>query len=296
MATDLIIVEQASKHVLNYILCVMRSCGLVRMAYWGHGQNWQHDGTPWLEPLKHALLGRVDWWFAYTNKVARYVVDSGFSPDRVSVVQNSVDVSAFGRAVEAFDEHQRSALRHSLGISPEASVGLYCGSMHALKKMGFLIEAAIQIHARVPGFHLILVGAGPDESVVRNAAATHDWIHYTGSQFGGDKAGYFAIADIFLCPGLVGLAVLDAFAAGLPLFTTNIPEHSPEIDYLTDSVTGAIAEFDPVIYAEEVSACLHDPASLIRMSEAARGASKYYGMEIMVENFAQGILECLKKS
>jgi len=188
------------------------------------------------------------------------VVDSGFPPDRVTVVQNSIDVTSFGKAVETIDAGQQFALRHSLGISPEAPIGLFCGSMHASKKLGFLVEAAIQIHARVPGFHLVLVGAGPDESIAREAAATHDWIHYTGPLFEADKAAYFAVGDLFLCPGLVGLAVLEAFAAGLPLFTTDIPVHSPEIDYLTDSVTGAITDFDPVRYAEAVAACLHDPA------------------------------------
>ncbi|MBW8370389.1 MAG: glycosyltransferase family 4 protein [Thiobacillus sp.] len=296
MAADLVIVEQASKHVLNYILGAMRAFGLVRMAYWGHGRNWQQDGSRWLEPVKHALLGKSDWWFAYTNRVARYVVDSGFPADRVTVVQNSIDVNAFGKAVESIEADQRLALRHSLGISPEAPIGLFCGSMHPSKKLGFLVEAAIQVHARVPDFHLVLVGAGPDEHIARKAATEHDWIHYTGPLFSTDKAAHFAIADLFMCPGLVGLAVLEAFAAGLPLFTTNIPVHSPEIDYLTDSVTGAITDFDPRKYGEAVSACLHDPASLARMSEAARDASRCYGLEPMVENFAQGVLACLNQS
>ncbi len=296
MAADLVIVEQASKHVLNYILGVMRALGLVRMAYWGHGRNWQLDGTPWLEPVKHLLLSRSDWWFAYTNRVARYVVDNGFPSNRVTVVQNSIDVASFAKEVEAIEAGERLALRHGLGIPPDAPVGLFCGSMHASKKLGFLVEAAIRIHARVPDFHLVMVGAGPDEHIAREAAATHDWIHYTGPLFGVDKAAQFAIADLFLCPGLVGLAVLEAFAAGLPLFTTNIPVHSPEIDYLTDSVTGAITDFDPVRYAEAVSACLHDPISLARMGEAARDASRCYGLEPMVENFAQGVLACLNQS
>lgn len=296
MAADLVIVEQASKHVLNYILGVLRAFGLVRMAYWGHGRNWQQDGSRWLEPVKHILLSKSDWWFAYTGRVARYIVYSGFPPDRVTVVQNSIDVTSFGKAVESIEKAQRLVLRHSLGISPEAPVGLFCGSMHASKKLGFLVEAAIQIHARVPGFHLVLVGAGPDESIAREAAATHDWIHYAGPLFEADKAVHFAIADLFLCPGLVGLAVLEAFAAGLPLFTTSAPVHSPEIDYLTDSVTGAITDFDPAKYAEAVVACLHDSASLARMSEAARAASRCYGLEPMVENFAHGVLACLNQS
>lgn len=296
MAADLVIVEHASKHVLNYLLGLMRALGIVRMAYWGHGRNWQQDGSAWLEPLKHILLSKSDWWFAYTDRVAQYVVDSGFPPECITVVQNSIDVTSFGQAVESLEEGRRLAVRHRHGISPEAPVGLFCGSMHASKKLGFLVEAAILIRARVPDFHLVLVGAGPDEHIAREAAATHDWIHYTGPLFGSDKVTHFAIADLFLCPGMVGLAVLEAFAAALPLFTTSIPVHSPEIDYLTDSITGAITDYDPAKYAEAVSTCLCDPASHARMSVAARAASRAYGLESMVENFAQGVLACLNPS
>jgi L-malate glycosyltransferase len=40
-----------------------------------------------------------------------------------------------------------------------------------------------------------------------------------------------------LMPGLVGLAVLDAFADGIPRVTTVIEYHSPEIEYLVPGRT-----------------------------------------------------------
>jgi glycosyltransferase involved in cell wall biosynthesis len=296
LSADMVIVEQASKHVLNYQLAMLRFFGLVRLAYWGHGRNWQHDGEEWMEPIKHALMPGADWWFAYTKKIARYVEDSGFPADRITVVQNSVDVDAFKKAVEAFDHAQQQVLRRDLGIAPDAPVGLFCSSMHASKKLDFLVDSATLIHTQMPDFHLVLIGGGPDESISREAAATHDWIHYTGPLFGTDKAAHFAIADIFLCPGLVGLSILEAFAAGLPLFTTDLPVHSPEIDYLTDSVTGAITAFDSGKYAEAVSTCLNNRTRLSAMREATRQESSAYGLEPMVENFTHGVLACLSKS
>jgi len=295
LRADLVIVEQANKHALNHILSCMRVFGLTRLGLWGHGRNWQFDGTPWLEPFKRTLLRKADWWFAYTSKVARYVEDSGFSSNQITVVQNSVDTESFRMAVEALDMPERLAIRHRNGVSATAPLGLYCGSMHASKFLGFLVEAAIQIRQRVPNFQLVLIGAGPEETIACDAARTHDWIQYKGPLFDAEKAAQFAIADIFLCPGQVGLAVLEAFAAGLPLFTTNTPVHSPEIDYLTDMVTGTITEFDPEVYARAVSDALCDRARLVQMSAAAREASDRYGLEPMVENFTQGVLACLNR-
>lgn len=293
---DLVVVEQASKYALNYLLAALSAAGFLRLAYWGHGRNWQQTEDSVMDRVKRALLRRADWWFAYTARVATYLRENGFSGERITVVQNSVDTSALRRQIDDVDEHARAVLRKELGIAETDCVGLFCGSMHADKQLAFLLRAAVELRGRVPGFHLILVGAGPDESIARAAAAQHAWVHHVGPRFGSARAPYFAIADVFLCPGLVGLAVLDAFAAGLPLFTTDIPLHSPEIDYLEDGVNGRISGFDPLLYAQSLAEILADPERLARMKANAADSAQRYGLEVMVENFAHGVLACLGRS
>ncbi len=43
-------------------------------------------------------------------------------------------------------------------------------------------------------------------------------------------------------PGAVGLAILDAFAAGLPMVTTHCRGHGPEIAYLRQNENGLMTE------------------------------------------------------
>ena len=296
LKSDLVIVEQASKYLMNYPFAAISGLGLMRFAYWGHGRNWQQSGSSMSEDIKRILMRRADWWFAYTGRVVDYLKQNGFDGNRITDVQNSVELAEFRQQVQQVDEAARMALRTSLGIGKEDRVGLFCGSMHADKKLPFLIQAACELHSRLPSFHLVLVGAGPDEAIARDAAARHDWIHYVGASFGAARAGYFAIADVFLCPGLVGLAVLDAFAAGLPLFTTDIPTHSPEIDYLDDGVNGMMTAHDPGRYAEAIEASLKDPQELARLRANAEFSSERYGLDAMVENFSRGILACLNRS
>ena len=50
------------------------------------------------------------------------------------------------------------------------------------------------------------------------------------------------MSKLFLMPGLLGLAVLDAEVMGLPVVTTRYPWHSPEIAYLRDGETGVIVD------------------------------------------------------
>lgn len=296
LASDLVIVEQASKYVMNYLFAALSAMGWMQYAYWGHGRNWQKPVDSPIDWIKRVLLRRADWWFAYTARVADYVRANGFNSERITNVQNSVELDEFRTQIREVDEAARKTLRDRLGICSQDKVGLFCGSMHADKKLGFLVEAACELRSRLPSFHLVLVGAGPDDAIARDAASQHDWIHYVGASFGASRAGYFAIADVFLCPGLVGLAVLDAFAAGLPLFTTDIPIHSPEIDYLDDGVNGAMTAFESTRYAQAVAACLTNVEELARLRANAETSSERYGLNIMVENFSQGIIACLNRS
>ena len=296
LTSDLVIVEQSSKYVMNYLFTALSAVGLVRYAYWGHGRNWQQTSPSLADRIKRRLLRRVDWWFAYTTRVADYVRTNGFNSERITVVQNSVELAEFQSQIRDVGEAGKKTLRDRFGIGSEDQVGLFCGSMHADKNLDFLVQAACEIRSRLPSFHLVLVGAGPVDAIARDAAAQHVWIHYVGPSFGPSRAGYFAIADVFLCPGLVGLAVLDAFAAGLPLFTTDIPIHSPEIDYLDDGLNGVMTVCEPERYAEAVAACLTNPQELARLRANAESSSQRYGMNAMVENFSRGILACLNQS
>ena len=57
-----------------------------------------------------------------------------------------------------------------------------------------------------------------------------NWVHWVGPKFGREKTDLMAISDVFLLPGRVGLAILDAFA----VLTTRLDIHCPEIEYLEE--------------------------------------------------------------
>jgi glycosyltransferase involved in cell wall biosynthesis len=190
-------------------------------------------------------------------------------------------------------EKDEALLRQSLNIPPNAAVGLFCGGLNRRKHVPFLLDAATRIRSVLPQFHLLVVGDGPDEGLVKQAAAANSWIHYVGPSYGQDRAKYFAISDVMLMPGLVGLAIVDAFCASLPLVTTDIPIHSPEIAYLDVGKNGLITMFDVGAFAKETVSLLRDTHRLLLMSEAARGSRAELSIESMAHRFAQGIVDCL---
>jgi glycosyltransferase involved in cell wall biosynthesis len=291
---DLVVAEQSNKHLLNYLLLGLAAVGRMRVAYWGHGYNHQARRPGASEWLKRKLLTRADWWFAYTSQVGRYLTAHGVDPRIITVVQNTIDTRELADAVRALGDDERGAVRRRLGIPDGARVGLFCGSLYVDKKLELLLAAAQRIRDRRPDFELIVLGDGPEREMIRAAGAELPFVHYVGPVFGADRGAYFAISDVFLIPGLVGLAIVDAFTVGLPVFTTDIPIHSPEIEYLEPGVNGVITAHDAGAYADAVCRVLDDPDALGRMRDAARTTAARLTLDHMVESFAAGIVRCLE--
>lgn len=290
---DLIIVEQAAKNVLNIPLLLLRQLRLKKVAFWGHGKNWRANASRITEWTKELTLARVDWWFAFTSKVTEYLKSRGVPVNRVTTLNNAIDTAEFRGWLASVTEDDLVALQRELKLKPGARVGLFCGGVTREKAPEFLIEAAQRIKTACPGFELLLLGGGPEENVFKSAAASAPWIHYVGPKFGREKAALYRLADAFLMPGLVGLAILDAFTAGLPILTTDMPVHSPEIEYLENGRNGLVTKYDVEAYAQAVASLLSDHDRLGVLQEGAALSGKTYTIENMAIAFRQGILGCL---
>lgn len=292
---DLVIVEQAARHLLNYLLLGLRGAGRVRLGLWGHGRSQRNAPTAVAERLKRVTLVQADWWFAYTQGTADYVIARGMPAHRVTTVQNSVDVAAFRQELEEVNAPALEAFRARFGIGAGHRVALFCGGLYEDKHLPFLLEAADRLRARIPGFHLVVVGSGPlREWLDAEAVRRPGWLHATGPLFGAEKATCFRAAEAVLNPGLVGLAILDAFAAGLPMATTSVDIHSPEIEYLEDGFNGLVTEPAMVDYVGGVTCMFTKEGRLAALSRGAAESSHRYSIDTMVENFTQGVLHALR--
>ena len=289
---DLVVVEHASKHLLNYLLFASRLLNSRKVAFWGHG--FHPNGTRVGRVLRQRMLHLPDWWFAYTERSVRYLLANGVPPEIVTNVQNAIDTNALACAAKSIDEGQAAALLRSLGIAEGSRVGLYCGALYSKKHLPMLIASSALVRNALPDFQLVIVGDGPDRQTVKDAASRYPWLHYVGPQFGAARAPYFRVADLLLNPGLVGLGILDAFAVGMPVLTTVVPIHCPEIEYLEDGYNGVVTRHDVVTYADAVVSTLSNHDLLDRLRQGARQSGRKYTLQNMVEHFAGGVRTCLQ--
>jgi len=294
---DLVVIGQENGNLNNYVMHAMRWLGFQKIAYFGHGKNFQSSSSyTAAEIFKRFWIRHVDWWFAYTERSAKIVADAGFPPERITVFQNAVDTSSLVQSMAATEEGEVQALRLQL-VSGSENVGIYIGGLYDLKRIGFLIEAAKAVRRRVPDFHLLVIGGGPDRALVDAAAQQCPWIHTLGPRFGAEKTMLARLGRVFLMPGLVGLSVLDSFAYGTPMVTTDIPYHSPEIDYLKDGLNGVIVPDSENVdaYADAAVRILTDEVWRAYLQVGAADAIQTYTVEAMAQRFADGVVKALER-
>lgn len=294
---DLIVVMQESRILSNYPLLLSRIWSSRKVAYWGHGANFQSDAPSGLrEQWKRMLLKQADWWFAYTGLTHDILLANGYPKEKVTVLNNAIDNERFIADLAAISPEELSRLRAELDLPVHGRLGLFCGSLYPDKKLDFMIRAAEIIHARMPDFRLVVIGDGPSAPELSELIKNKPWVHRVGVRKGLEKAAYFKLADVVLNPGLVGLHVLDAFCAGMPMFTTGNARHSPEIAYLQHGVNGFVLPDDPVAYADEVVGLLLDELRFEVARKAALDSAQIYTLDHMVSNFVDGMERCLESA
>ena len=291
---DLVIVEQANKLLVNYALIAGQILGLRKFAFWGHGRDLQSANPHSMsERMKRWLVRMPHWWFVYTEGTARYIQDIGYPRDRTTVVYNAIDTERLVayRSEITCAEIDRARAQH--GIVSQ-NICIYVGSMYPQKRIDFLLQACKKIRSRIPDFHMIFIGAGPEEHLVRRFCDEHPWVTYLGGLFGREKVKYFMMAKLFLMPGLVGLAILDAFALGAPLVTTDVP-HSPEIEYLENGRNGIMVTPPQSVdeYAAAVVCLLTDDLARMKMVANCADAAATYTVENMARRFFDGMTHAL---
>jgi len=288
---DRVVLTQENKLLNNLLL--LAGPQRRQVALWGHGANLQAR-TGWASRAAHSFKARLSqqaqWCFAYTELSAQRFRDMHIAPERITVLNNAVDTHGLRRQILALRQLSPTTLRRDAGL-PEGPLAVFVGSLYAEKRLDLLLQSATLLRQQLPTFQLAIAGAGPLLGWLRDQAATHPWMHVLGPLQDLPKSRLLATADLMLNPGLVGLGILDAFAAGLPLLTTDCGVHSPEIAYLEHGGNGLMCAPQAPALAEAALQLWREPALAQRLRIGSESAAERYGLEAMVERFAAGVAQ-----
>ncbi len=289
---DLLVFAQENRLVLNLWELLRRRKH--RVAFWGHGRNLQSSAPDGLrERFKFWTTRRADWYFAYTDLSYQILRNIGYPADRITVVNNAIDTQQMISDRESISAAETQTLRDEMGLAGKP-VGMFLGSLYAMKGLDFALEAALAIRRRLPDFNWLVMGDGPDRSKVQAMVNEHPWVRWVGARLGREKVLYAGLCDVLMEPSALGLVVLDSFALGKPIITVRDHKHSPEVEYLQDGADCLMTERGVDQYANAVAELLIDRQRLSEMQKRCLLKASTYSIEAMVENMRLGVLAAMR--
>ncbi|MCZ6783056.1 MAG: glycosyltransferase family 4 protein [Proteobacteria bacterium] len=167
-----------------------------------------------LERRAAALLG-------YSSRALAYFARQGYPAERQFRAVNCVDTDRTREQIEKVAERV-APLRRELGLE-DRRVLLFVGALAVSKRVEDLIAAYARLRERHPDLALLIVGEGAHRPALEAAAArlglgARDVV-FTGEVV-DDVAAYFQLGDVFVLPGLGGLAISEAMVHGLPVLAS----------------------------------------------------------------------------
>jgi glycosyltransferase involved in cell wall biosynthesis len=178
---------------------------------------WRHGPGRFLHALELGTNLLAHEMIANSYSVLRDVLNTERCvPARRTVIYNGIDVDLYGQAAPG-------STSGPLRIVTVGALAQRKGQQYAIEAMHLLGQAGVDVH-------LTLVGAGPDEAMLRRLVAGYGLdrrVTFAGEQ--PDPRPYLEAADLFLLASRqegFSNALLEAMASGLPVVCTDVGGNS----------------------------------------------------------------------
>ncbi len=183
---------------------------------------------------------------SYSSRGRDYFLHIGVRPERIYVAVNVVDTDSILSKVPALPRSAKLERRVLPGNTD--FITLFVGALTAQKSVDMLLRAQRILEDKGLRCTLVIVGGGPEMTNLQRLADSLRLqnVIFTGPQI-EKSMDYFLEGDIFVLPGLGGLAISEAMCYGLPVIASI--GDGCEVDLVTAD-NGII---DPEISAERLA-------------------------------------------
>ena len=230
----------------------------------------QVRGTLGRAILSRVLIPRSDWLFVQSDAMEASLRKGPLRHDRVTPVPMGVDFDAVPAAAETLPE-----------LLCQGPFAVYLGTLDRYRQPEVLVDTALKVAERVPGFRMLIVGEADspaDRGWLRMYAESKNaghCVHFTGRLPAREALALARRADVGLSPvprteltevGSPTKAV-EYLACGLPVVCNDQPDQAYVV---TQSGGGRVTAFDAGEFAEAIVATLQEGPVTRARTDAAR--------------------------
>lgn len=226
----------------------------------------------WIDRILQRCATRI---IAVSCAVRDSLVRHGIAPEKIVVLPNAVPLAHFAKGGREF-------ARHAFGVPRGSFVFITVGRLTKQKGHDNLLRAFSLLDGTS---HLIIVGEGElrqDIERLINELHIEGRVHLLGERT--NISALMHAADCFVFPSRwegVGIAMIEALAAGLPVIATNF-DAAKEV--VTHGENGLIAPIDePQSLAEHMRQVESSPSLREHLASRARPSVARYAIEAHVQ-------------
>jgi glycosyltransferase involved in cell wall biosynthesis len=253
-----------------------------RVTFYGHGMNLKYRNSFIIRSGYNIMYLLFDRIILYTPNETEL-----FWPvhhKKISIAYNTLDLmdrEKIKPLLSADEFRKKNNIRHTKLV-------LFCGRIEDRKKLNILID--LFLDNRINGSTgLVIVGAGlSDEDSKKIGKAGN--IYYLGPIYERNEISQvFNACDLFCIPGHIGLGLVEGFYWGLPVLTTGLSFHAPEIYYMRNGHNGYLLKD-----ADELMVKINELTSNNNLLEVlSHNARQTYLKEASVNRMLAGFSEAL---
>lgn len=177
--------------------------------------------------------------------------------------------------------------RAELGVAPDVPLLLFISRLHPQKCPLDALHAFTHAAEVLPNLHFALVGTGPLEAEVKQAASVlpcRDRIHFAPPV--SNVPDYLAACDVWLLPSEAenfSRAVLEALAAGCAVVATNCRGNDEVLVHEENSLLAPVGDVPGLSYA--IVRFLSDAPLRARLQKAGKETAARFALEIAIDNY-----------
>jgi PEP-CTERM/exosortase A-associated glycosyltransferase len=227
-----------------------------------------------IRALETWVLRRADHVTTICEGLRGDIVERGIPSERVTVIPNAVDPTAF--ALKGPADLQ---LATKLGLAGKRVIG-FIGSFYGYEGLTILLQSLPRMLARHDDIRILLVGGGMQDDALRHEARSlgiADKVVFVGWVPHDQIQNYYGLIEILVYPRLSNrvtelvtpLKPLEAMAQGRLVVASDVGGHR---ELIRDGDTGLLFRAgDPGALASVVTGILQDPIRAGHIRTAARG-------------------------
>jgi len=218
-----------------------------KVLFWTHGNRGLDKGIKkLLRIIFFKWLG--DGLLLYGHTQRKIMIKDGYDPEKLSVVYNSLQSKKQFKTLDALNILDLKEKKRQLFTAHDNFTLIFLGRLVENKRVIDILKTIASLKNNGVRTNCIFIGEGPEldnavEFTEKNELS--EQVHFAGALYSESKiAPFFAMSDMMISPGNVGLNCIHALAYGVPVITHDqFKFQNPEVESIVEGLTGTFFKY-----------------------------------------------------